>query len=141
MFHCLILCTCFTSANLTLSLFDQVNNGSQSSRRTSTDGSPAEVHGMKPSKSDSFLLVQVRNTDMGANSPSSEDTPNKSVSTTSMIPEDDESIVVSGQASEDSLVKNTASILSVTENATTNGEVSSPAQEVLGVCVTSVRGS
>ena len=106
-----------------------MNNASQSSRRTSTDGSSADQPIMKPSKSDSFLLAQVKNSELSGDSLSSEDTVNKSVSTTSVIPEE-EGVPIKEQASEDSLIMHTANNLNVTENPSVNGEVTSPVQEV-----------
>ena len=110
----------------------QVNNSSQNNRRTSTDGSSDQPI-MKPSKSDSFLLAQVRNSELSGDSLSSEDTVNKSVSTTSVIPEDD-GVPAKEQASEDSLIMHTTNNLNVTENPTANGEVASPVQDVSSVC-------
>ena len=109
----------------------QVNNSSQNNRRTSTDGSSDQPI-MKPSKSDSFLLAQVRNSELSGDSLSSEDTVNKSVSTTSVIPEDD-GVPAKEQASEDSLIMHTTNNLNVTENQTANGEVPSPVQDVSSV--------
>ena len=112
----------------------QANNASQSTRRTSTDGSSADQPIMKPSKSDSFLLAQVKNSEMSGDSLSSEDTVNKSLSTTSVIPEG-EGVPVKEQPSEDSLIMHTANNLSVAEKASVNGEVASPAQEVTLWCI------
>ena len=90
---------------------------------------------MKPNKSDSFLLAQVRNSELSGDSLSSEDTVNKSASTTSVIPEDD-GVPAKEQASEDSLIMHTTNNLNVTEIQTSNGEVGSPVQDVSSVCLT-----
>ncbi len=95
--------------------------------------------GMKPSKSDSFLLAQVRNSELSGDSLGSDSqdslNTNKSVSGTS-LGEGESSTAVTEQASEDSLISHTTNNLNMTDSdtPTANGETGteSPA---LGVSV------